>query len=270
MKKLIASSVLLLTVAAAQAETFTIAGYTFDQASSIKTASIVEGYGVLEHRSNRNFGRFSEDYLRSPEVMVNEFTRFDRRRTVGCLLGHSGADSTARHVNFNTPPGTRVTLHLTWGAQGLPNRTGADFYVFESGRTDAFSVSVLKAGSSEFTPYRFKRPAREDKIHLVHATAFDLSEFGLTDGEVCSAIRIRNLRGTSARVGADKVDNASGEGMIVPPSHPEYEAAYPLLVKAGANGQAAIDELDPDIVYVVGQHNLVPLNQTDLVATAGK
>jgi hypothetical protein len=259
--QLISLAAFLFSAAFANAETFTIANFTFDQASAVKTAAIVEGSSVLVDHSNKNFGRFSEDYLRSPTLMVNEFAHFDRTKTTAYLLGRAGSKGLGRHIDLASAPGTRTTLELTWGSDGLPNGKGTDFCVFESGeptKADVYAVAVRKAGSTEFTPFRFKGSARYDRLHLVFATEFDLSDFGFADGEVCSAVRIRTIWGASNKAGPDKVNYESGEGMIIPPSHPDYKNAFPIRIKPGGS-EISTDQLDPDIIYVAGKYPLVPL-----------
>jgi hypothetical protein len=249
---------LMLTTSFVHAEQFTIAGFTFDQASSVTSVAIVEGSATLEDHSNKNFGKYTEEYLRSPTVTVNEFAKFDRTRTLGCLLGRSAKGTTARHINLTSSPATRTTLELTWGAQGLPNLKGADFYIYESGNPDVFAVAVRKAGSTEFSPYFYKGFSRDDKLHAANASAYDLSDFGLVDGDVCSAIRIRNVWATNTKAGSDKVNNESGEGMILSPSHPDYKNGFPLRMKK-AGVQVSSEDVDPDLLYVAGRHPLVAL-----------
>ncbi len=249
---------LMLTTSFVHAEQFTIAGFTFDQASCVKTAAIVEGSAALEDHSNKNFGKYSEEYLRSTTTTVNEFAKFDRTKTIGYLLGRGRSDTLARHINLTSPPGIRTTLELTWGVAGLPNQKGADFYVYESGSPEVYAVAVRKAGANEFSPYYYKCFNRSDKLHGVNGTAFDLADFGLAEGEVCSAIRIRNVWGSTTKAGADKVDNEKGEGMIISPSHPNYKNAFPMRMKPGG-AEISSESLDPDILYVVGRHPLVAL-----------
>ena len=73
----------------------------------------------------------------------------------------------------------------------LENKDGPDFVVYESGTFEPFSVYVRRAGSEQFTQPRYQFANYFDPIHNVNAVAFDLSDFGLREGEKIDAIRIR-------------------------------------------------------------------------------
>ena len=250
----------------AHAEFFKIAGFTFDEANTIRTASIVEGPLTVVDRSNSKFGRFSEEYATNINGHINEFRNFDRSRSVGRLLGRQSANDYARHIGLAEPGDTapmqnvhRTTVELTWGgAAGLPNKPGADFVIFESGLPEAYVVSVRKAGSSEFSHPRYQFVDSVDKLHNANATAFDISKFGLGENDVITAIRIRSVFSSLARNGGDRVDDASGQGTILYPGDPQYKGGSPILNKAGGR-EFKPDELGADIVYVAGLHNLVPI-----------
>ena len=263
--KVICSVVSALAVNLANAGVVTIGGVSFDEANSVQTAAIVEGPVTLGDHSNRNFARFGENFISSTASHENEFAHFDRSKSIGRLLGRGGNGDYARHVSFGGPAETspmgnvnRSTIELTWGDRGLVNQKGPDFVVFESGNYEVFAVSGRKASSSDFSSFRYQFANDYDKFHGVNVVAFDLSDLGFADGEVCSAIRIRNVFNSMARAGGDRVDNESGQGKVVYPSDPNYKAAFPMRIKAGGR-LVNSDELDADIVYVAGLHNLVPL-----------
>lgn len=244
---------------------FKIGGYVFNEANAVTTAVIVEGPLTLQKNSSPRFGRYSESFINSLDTKVNEFHAFDRSKSLGRLLGGYSTSDLARHISFPEPgdyspmPNVhRCTVEITWKDYGLPNNQGDDFVVFEVGSWEGFALAVRKAGSDKFTEYRYQFANSVDATHNVNAVAFDLSKFGLKDGDVISAIRIRNLFNAEAAIGADKVDGASGEGFVIYPGDPKYKDAHPLRSKAGGP-EFRVDQLGADIVYLVGLHNVQPL-----------
>jgi hypothetical protein len=256
-----------LAVNCVQAGEFKIAGFVFDEANAVTSVAIVEGPLTLMDHSNKRFGKYSENYL-SAGAKVNEFQAFDRSKTIGRLLGRGGSGDLARHLSFPSPgddiaaspmPNVhRCAIECTWGSNGLGNGPGPDFVVYEAGSWEGFAVAVRKAGSPTFTGYRYQFPAGQDKTHDTTAVAFDLSKFGLAEGETISAIRIRNLFNSKSRGGGDKVDEQSGEGWIIYPGDPRYKDAFMLRNGAGGS-EFPIDKLGSDIVYVVGLQKVAPL-----------
>ncbi len=258
----------LLALNASAADLFKIGGYQFDQANSIQSATVVEGPPFLPDFSSSRFARYSESYVLSPDKMKNEFHSFDHSKSIARLMGRRSKSGLSRHVSFPAPGDVsplpnihRVTIELTWQDHGLPNKAGVDFVVYEVASYEAFAVAVRKAGADEFTAYRYKFADTFDTTHNVNAVGFDLSDFGLKEGDVISAIRLRNVFNSDARGGADKVDNARGEGEIIYPGNPRYKEAHPLLAKAGGKTFNTPD-LNADFVYVVGLHDVVPINST--------
>jgi hypothetical protein len=261
---ILASSVLAANVS--HAALFKIGGFIFDEANTARTASIAEGPVTLPDASNKEFGRYSEEYVSSPDTRINEFARFGRNKSLACLMGRPQKGEFARHISFAEPGALtavanvhRSTIEVTWGEFGLPNKVGADFVIYESGSWEGFAVSVRKVGSPEFTRARYQFANATDKIHNANAVAFDLSDFGFAENEVVAAVRIRNLFNSQSRIGADKVDNQSGEGNVIVPGEPQYKTAFTLSKAKGSNEEFKNEDLGADIVYVAGMHDIVPL-----------
>lgn len=259
-------SALLLSSFLAQAGVYKIAGYTFDEANSVRKATIVEG-PVLNTYSSRSFARFSEDYASRPGERINLYRNFDHGKSIGKLVGSSGRPSVSRHVtlpeegdSFAEANVHRSTIELTWDKYALPNKPGPDFVVYEVGEFEVFAVAVRKAGSSEFTHFRYQFPNNYERTHEVNSVAFDLTDFGIAEGESIAAIRIRNVFTSKASAGADRVDHESGQGRIVYPGDPNYQNAFPIRFKAG-DKEVTAQRLGADIVYVVGLHDIVPLSE---------
>ncbi len=243
---------------------FTIGGFKFDEKNTVTTAAVVEGGPLKDHSSHR-FGRFSESYVKDPTSRENEFEKFNRAKSLGRLVGGSNVrgQDYARYISLpdakEAPPAPnteRSVVLLTWGeGKGLQNNTGNDFVVFEAASWEGFAVAVKKAGAKDFSPYRYQFPNSKDPIHDVNAVAFDLSDFGLADGEVITEIQIRNLFNSHATVGADKVDNASGQGTVIAAGDAGYDKGFTLLQKQGG-GEFPDAALSADIVYVAALHDI--------------
>jgi hypothetical protein len=246
---------------------FTIGGFTFDQSNSVKRAFIVEGPANLKVRTSALFApRAGNQHRVSVLNKANDFAIFDRNKTVGQLLRNN--DGTARkggaamHVMFPetesappTPNVDRCAIELNWNGKILRNKPGNDFVIYEVEHWEGFAVSVQKAGSSQWTPYRYQFPNSYDTAHVVNAVAFDLSRFGLRENEAVNAIRIRNLFNAKATTGGDKVDNVTGQGTVLFSKDSNYRSGFPLLMKANGK-EFSSDLLDADIVYVVGLHDV--------------
>jgi hypothetical protein len=169
----------LSTSNSAEAATFTVGDFTWDQANSVSTAEIVQGNMDWEAGFTTPFGQ--------------GFTEFAPSQSVGQLLGHNPNPNVSSSVPFPDSNGNqivpnhhRATIKLTWGNRLLPNLAGDDFVIYESGNPDApegFSVSVLKSGESEFRTRRYEFADSFDANHLVFGTAFNLDDFGLEAGE---------------------------------------------------------------------------------------
>ena len=260
--KLLTFAVSAACISNLSAGVFTIAGFKFDEKNTVTTAAL-EGPDLTDHAATK-FGRFSEAYVTNPATRENEFAKFNRAKSIGRLLGHVGkGQDYAHYISFpdikNAPPAPnteRAIIKLGWGeGKGLKNSEGKDFVVFESGNWEGFAVAVQKAGSKDFSAYRYQFPSSKDSIHDANAVAFDLSDFGLADGEMITAIQIKNLFNSKAAVGADKVDDASGQGNIVVAGDAGYDKGFTLRQKPNGD-EFPETALSADIVYVTTLHDV--------------
>jgi hypothetical protein len=265
------ASILILMVGLSSASTFagvfTIGGYKFDEKNSVSKVTIVEGSGVRDHSAQR-FGRYSQEYVSSPLDHENSFEKFDRARSLGRLMGrrNSGKIDYARflclpdrHQAPPTPNVDRVVVQLGWGeAKGIKNEAGPDFVIFESGSWEGFEVAVVKAGATEPTRYRYQFATSKDSIHEANAVPFDLSDFGVADGEMISSIRVRNIFNSKAAGGGDKVDQENGSGNVLLPADAGYDKGFPILSKAGG-AEFTVDQLSADLVYAVALRDVEEL-----------
>ncbi|MFQ4139138.1 hypothetical protein PGN35_022780 [Nodosilinea sp. PGN35] len=210
--------------------TFTIAGFTFDDADLVTEGTIVSGAAQTE---------FFGSGLQVPELLDN---------TVGSLLGGGVGQSIALGNLFN-----RSTIELTW-AEGLGpvNRAGDDFVVFENGFARApedYAVAVRSAGTGQFTPFRYELVDSYDETAIsgpndgtgLFATAFDLSDFGLAPGEAIDAVQIVNL------LPIDTVAGADGQGVVTLNQTRGFNLLAGLLP-----GPFPLGKSDPDITLVAG------------------
>lgn len=262
--------VVLLCGGSLRADVFTIAGVAFDTANAVQTAAIVEGTVNIQDNSSKIFARIEQADPTSPVASssgINPYLTFDRGGSIGRLLGRSArkSDDRARFISFPEkgvpgaiPNKDRVTIELTWRKFGLPNEDGPDFVIYEVGSYEGFAVSVRKAGSTLFSPYRYQFAYQSDPTHGVNSVQFDLSSFGVGKGEVIDAIRIRNLFNSEAIDGADKVDGTTGEGRVLYPTDVEYVAGHKLQTGFSAN-EFSTESLDADLIYAVGLHSIIPL-----------
>ena len=266
---------LILVTNVAVADLFTISGFTFNDDNSVTTAALVEGSPTPKIHSAPFFAGRGDLRALATKDPADPFLHFQREKTIGRLLGTSArriAGNPSLSVSLpdkhDVPPWPNVdrcTIELTWGGKGLRNKPGNDFVVYEAGKFEGFSVAVRKAGSETFTPPRYHFADRMDLEHDVNPVAFDLSSFGLADGEMITAIRIRNLFNSEAKLGADKVDGISGEGGVLYPGDVGYSAAYTLTARElgtdlkadeGGGREFSTDSLDADIVFVVGLRDI--------------
>lgn len=266
-------SALLLSAFFSNAEVFKIGGFTFDDANAVKKAVVVEGPLTLRDFGSGAFARYNDSYIDVPGERINQYRNFDHSKSIGRLLGRSSSSGLSRHITLpqvkDTLPAANIhrsSIELTWQDHGLRNEAGTDFVIYEVGSWEGFSVSVRKAGSDQFSAPRYQFANATDKLHQVNAVGFELTDFGIADGETVAAIRIRNLFSAKSRAGSDRVDHESGQGKVVYPTDPNYNSAFPIKTKAGG-AEFTPELLGADLVYAVALHDIVPLKVTDAQAS---
>lgn len=140
----------------------------------------------------------------------------------------------------------RSIVQLDWGGALLNNRSGNDLVVYESGNAgapEAFAVAVRRQGQTDFTNFLYRFSSSYTPETDLFATAFDLSDFGLGEGDAIDAIRIANL------IGTDRVTREDGQGFL--------GGQYAPTTGPQGGGQYSSGRFDADIAYVVGLHDVV-------------
>ncbi|WP_017301277.1 right-handed parallel beta-helix repeat-containing protein [Nodosilinea nodulosa] len=218
---------------------FTIADFTFDDTDLVTGGSIVNGKSTTQ---------FFGSGLQFPGLLDH---------TVGSLLGGSTGQSIALGNLFN-----RSTIELTWDAGSSPvNRAGDDFVVYENGfarAPETYAVAVRETGSEQFTPFRYENFDRYDETAIngpadntgLFATAFDLSDFGLTPGESIEAVQIVSL------LPADRADGADGQGTVELVDAGGFNPLASLF-----QGPFSLGNSDPDITLVAGLNSGIESSQ---------
>ena len=160
-------------------------------------------------------------------------------QTVGALFGGEPSLELAKS-------GSLGIIELNWGNSFLANGSGNDLVVYELGglgAPEAFAVSVSQDGEN-FSEYQYQFSDHFSSSYNHFATLFDLSAFGVGEGETIQAMRIRNL------TSGDRVTESDGQGFL----GGTYEARTHALGGIFDPGS----KLDADITYVVGLHDLIP------------
>jgi hypothetical protein len=234
--------------APARAGRYSVGGATWDQADSVSSARIVTG---------------AFDATIPSDLFGATLAGFDRRRTLGYLLGGTGDGRalwrTFPEANASPPePNVDRTVFEAGFAPGLTlvNGPGPDFVVYEINTTEAFGVQVDGSALASPSAWRWEFADGADVANEVNATLFDLDSFGLLAGERVDTIRFRSTFSTEAAQ-PDRVRDASGEGEIVLGGEPGYGAAFPLLDSPGGV-EFTVDRVDTDLVHVVALRAPIP------------
>lgn len=238
---------ILLSGSIASGDTFTVAGFTFDD-----TLGPINVVPVAPNTLGDFEGfAFSAQFI----PLSNQGNDFDVNNSAGIqLLGsipgqNNGGTSISLGDNF-----FRGTVELNWGgAVGVTNGAGDDFVAYENGAPggpEAYMVAVRETGETDFSVFRYEfaddvvrvLPSAGTDIAQVLSTGFDLSDFGLADGATIDAIRVANL------LPADTVDDAIGQGSVTLGG--DVGGFAPLTGPQGAGGQYNSNGFDADLTYI--------------------
>ncbi len=215
---------------------FTFAGYTFDPANSPDTIGLL-GNGQtlggavfssqLPNRITQSVG-FGAQSVGGGGAFT-AVPGWTAGRSLGEManaqLGMTQSDGTGSHFSsaVNLPRGndgaaSRHGLSLSWASgQGLVNAAGADFVVYESGSQGSPEALMVRLGlgGGAFTDWYFQAQSGFENYlgdtDGAFAYAFDLSLFGIADGDMIYSIEIANLQPTDG-IGAGGLVNFAGGG----------------------------------------------------------
>ncbi|MCA9143999.1 MAG: autotransporter-associated beta strand repeat-containing protein, partial [Planctomycetales bacterium] len=201
-------------------------------------------------------------------------TGFDDSLTVARLLNLRVGATGTRGANLPTGDNgstARGGIELHWdAAQRLSNLPGADFVVYESSSfpfgPDGFMVQVRDASTGTWSAWRYEIPdARENYVGSAtegaFATAYDLSDFGISASGQVDRFRIANLIATDRiqAIGYPSTPGGAllvGSGVVIP-----GDGGATSDVFADPGPMASFDTfgaatLDPDPLFLGALHPL--------------
>jgi len=221
------------------AQTYSVGGYTWNASNGAKRALPFDPPQVTQF----SFG--DSEFLRD--------TDFDRTKTIGWLITGSNPTGNPRYVQLGDSI-TRKIILVDWEGMRLPNLPGEDLVVYEVGSIyapEGFMVAVRKKGSTTFSPWRYEFADTYTMSYLVFATAFNLDDFGIAEGESIDAILIANL------IEVDRVNNPSGQGNVILGGGSGFVPLQGPLSDT-PNQPYQTTRYDADIVYVGVLHDILP------------
>ncbi|MDX1948441.1 MAG: LamG-like jellyroll fold domain-containing protein [Pirellulaceae bacterium] len=258
--------------------------YVFDQASTPDVLvhltegpapgnPVPDGFGALV--DSKAFATSSSAL--APVAQPGNLTPFDGDLSIGGLSAQTNGATVARLLNMpsgNVGTTNRSVFQLTWtGNRTLANETGDDFVIFESGTVnapEAYMVQVHRTDSQTnngWSEWVYLPAEAFNSAQSTFATSFDLSDFGVPDGQTIDAIRIANL------IAADRMStNPATPNVVIPEDNGATSTILPNpggLASFTSYGNAT---LDPDPIYLGVLHSLVlppPDGVSDSVAIDG-
>lgn len=265
-----AACLALAMASAAWAQPYSFASFTFDQQDSPD---------IVAHLAS---GTFSGAIVTAaanagPSIgsgFPSDRSGFDDGRTLGRLIGLYGSGSRG----INLPRGDNGTLArsgfvLSWsGGRKLPNESGDDFVVYESASNatspEGFMVQVYNVTSATWSDWYYE-PADTFQLYVgdptvgAHATGFDLSDFGLGNGDEIDRIRLVNL------TDEDRMLNVSRVGTVLPEDNGSTSTFTPDPGPLAGYSTYGASSLDPDPLYVGALHTAVAAACGNSVVDAG-
>ena len=221
-------------LAVASSNLYTVGGFTWNSNNLVTGGSLI-------------YGTTGTDVITFGSGLFQDSGQPLASNTVGNLL--SGLPNDTVNLGNNTAPAAMV---LDWGGQPLTNLAGNDFVIYENGfqgEPEAFAVGVVTAGT--LTGFRYEYYDSFDDASVsnpadgvgVFATAFDLSDFGIAEGQSIDKILIANL------LPSDRISGIDGQGFV--------GSQYTNTPLNPITGQPfAADKFDPDITLVAALHDV--------------
>ncbi|MEZ6141240.1 MAG: cadherin domain-containing protein [Zavarzinella sp.] len=236
---------------------FTFAGFEFYQENTPDISNPLQP-GTFNGVTVTNIPSSATGSVGFPDLPATGFTT---SLTLGTYLNNTG---TSRALNLpagNNGSTTRSGLELSWSAnRGFANNAGDDLVFYESGSLntpEGFIIQAFNSSTQSWSPWYYE-PADAFSNYTTgsdgaFATAIDLSDLGIADGEIISRIRIVNL------ILSDRTVNSSGIGEILPEDNGATSSNFPDAGPLASFSNYGSSTLDPDPLYVAV---LQPLSET--------
>jgi hypothetical protein len=266
------------------ADTFTFAGYTFNQTNTPNEALLLGNGAVL------GGAVFSPGLPTTVTTRISQFpggTGFDTNLTLGYLTGLGSGGSAVNLPNGDSGVFTRHGIQVGWsGHRGLPNRPGPDFVVYESASTsntvEGIMARVHRDPQNTWSDWYYFAPddfQGTTGAQGLMSYGFDLSDMGVPADALIDKIQVANLMqadrisGMGTNIGGTLV----GEGQVL------FDGSNNVVPDAGPFDSNRIFDnttYDPDPLFIGALHDVAALpprfravrlrpNQVDLnVATA--
>ena len=251
----------------ASASQFTFAGFTFDQINTPDKATLLGTNGLL------GGAQFSTGLPTSVTPSTIAFPQSGTGFNVGLTLPYLTGLSSNGVRGVNLPNGnngttTRHGIEVWWSSgNGIPNRSGADFVIYESGSTSNAVEGVMARVYTNgvpgswtdwyyFAPDTFQVTSGSE---VGFAFGFDLSDMGVNADTLATRIQFANL------IAADRISTTNtvdlGGGVSVGQGRGVFDGSSNVLPDAGTFDSdrkftTPSSDLDPDPFYVASLHNV--------------
>ncbi|HUP77061.1 MAG TPA: hypothetical protein VM260_00780, partial [Pirellula sp.] len=251
--------VILFSVSAAvhATDTFTFAGYTFNQLNTPDHATLLGNNAVL---GGATFSAGFPSTTTASQNFPQGGSGFNDALAIGRLTGLSGSGVPALNLPNNTSGvTTRRGVELYWSnSHGIPNLAGKDFVIYEAGSTsNTVEGLMVRArtnpqtdtwtdwfyfGTDSYQIMQFT-PAAE----VAFTYPFDLSDMGVAPNVIVDRIQMANL------VQADRIVATNGIGKVV------FDGSSTNMPNAGpfdSDGLFDSTTYDPDPLYLASLHDI--------------
>ena len=244
----------LSTVGTVHAQSFSFAGFTFDQ-----TDTPDQGFSLSPGTYGGAIVTASPSSAAAAAAFPSSTVGFDSSRSVARIVGIASSGTRALNLpNGNNGTTARSGFQLSWsGGRKLPNLPGVDFVIYEAGSNstspEPVIIQVHNVASGTWSEWRYQ-PAQSFELYGgapsegAFATSYDLSDFGLADNDDTDEIRFVNL------TDEDRTVNPSGVGAIIPEDNGSTSSYLPAPGPLASYTQFGSTTLDPDPLYVAAFH----------------
>jgi len=249
---------LLLLCTTANAQSFTFAGFTWDQ-SATPDVGILLSPGNVEGAIVTDLPVATTTITGFPQSTIG----FDASLSVGRLTNLSGSGTRGINLpagNFGTT--ARSGFQVSWTlSRRLVNQPGVDFVVYETGsnnQPEALMVQVRSATLEQWSRWRYV-PAQSYENFVGSSTtgafafAFDLQAFGAGTYDEVDGIRVVNMTDED-RIDAPGTEVTpgvfTGSGFVLPEDNGATSVVLPDPGPLASYIVFGNSTLDPDPAYI--------------------